>query len=123
MVTKAQVNTLITRYSKAYETKQGRKPLLNRYKAKWGFEAMAEDYGFEGAAAIIDYYVENGESPDVNRLLSTYEQVKDTMDKSNADREYIQQLLKDTKRRMNERGTGTIELGTSNEGHSPATQQ
>lgn len=55
-VTAQQTNALITFYLKEHSEKYGKPPEINRYREKWGFQAMIEDLGMEGAKEIIKYY-------------------------------------------------------------------
>jgi len=52
------VNALISLYEKLYAEKYGKKPLINRYKDKWGFQDMLKDLGPVESKEIIQYYFE-----------------------------------------------------------------
>jgi hypothetical protein len=44
-------------YAKAYESRYGIKPTINKYKEKWAAQSFVEDYGIEKVKEVIDFYV------------------------------------------------------------------
>jgi uncharacterized protein YktA (UPF0223 family) len=58
-VTKESVGAafgILAHYEKCYEKKYGKKPLLNKYKEKWGAISLLDDFGKEKVIIGIEYY-------------------------------------------------------------------
>lgn len=47
---------LLSKYSSLYEKRYGIKPVLNKYKEKWGMNSIIEDFGVEGVKKTMDYF-------------------------------------------------------------------
>lgn len=47
---------LLSHYSIEYQKKYGKPPNINKYKEKWAASSIIDDYGFDSAKEIIEYY-------------------------------------------------------------------
>ena len=54
--TAQQCYAMISHYEKGYLRKYKKKPVVNRYSARYGFDAVLTDLGTEDTKALIDYY-------------------------------------------------------------------
>lgn len=77
MATAAQkANALITHYVKLYKAKYKKEPEINRYRERWGFQAMIEDLGDAEARLVIEHYFETGKiGHPVQYLLHNYDRL------------------------------------------------
>lgn len=73
--TPQQCHALTTYFITAYTEKVGRKPAVNRNKARWGFESLLMDYSPSDARELIDYYLEHYVDPTIDSFLYTYEKI------------------------------------------------
>ncbi len=51
-----QAHTLISAYEKHYVARYHSKPVMNRFKYKWGFDSMIKDLGYARAEEVITFY-------------------------------------------------------------------
>lgn len=51
-----EVYLLLSKYSSLYEAKYGHKPILNKYKEKWGMASIIEDFGVDPVKETLEYY-------------------------------------------------------------------
>jgi hypothetical protein len=56
MTDRQKANALITYFINKYEEKHGDKPVVNRFKEKWNFLDLLEDYGYDEVKELIDYH-------------------------------------------------------------------
>lgn len=47
---------LLTHYSIEYQKRYDKQPNVNKYKEKWAASSIIDDYGFDAAKEVIDYY-------------------------------------------------------------------
>jgi hypothetical protein len=95
---------LVTRYVKKYTEKYGKPPTdLNRYRDRWGFQGMVEDFGKDRAEQIMDFYLEsNRPNHPVGYLLFNYDKVNETMIKFEEDIEVRKRIMEETRKRVEE---------------------
>jgi hypothetical protein len=55
---KNQSNLLLNLFVKCYEERYKRKPTVNRFRERWGFQDMIDSVGFEESENIIRFYFE-----------------------------------------------------------------
>lgn len=67
MATPKQAQTLVSYFGKKYKEKYDTAPVLNRYKARWGFDAILMDMSESKVKDLIDYYLETY-SPNMHDL-------------------------------------------------------
>lgn len=73
--TAQQCHALTTYFIQKYTDVVGKKPSVNRNKARWGFESILMDYTPTDARGLIDYYMEHYNNPTVEWFLFNYEKV------------------------------------------------
>lgn len=49
-------HVLITYFAKVYREKYGNSPVINRYRARYGFESVLMDMPMDEAKSLIDFY-------------------------------------------------------------------
>lgn len=103
-VTNAQVHTLVTYFLNAFKKKYDTAPRdFNRFRDKWGFQGMIEDYGMDNAKAIIDYYLSTARNyHPTNYLLFNYEKLNSAMLERAEDEKKRKQLRAESRRRVEE---------------------
>jgi|APGre2960657373_1045057.scaffolds.fasta_scaffold165380_1 hypothetical protein len=48
--------SLISEYTRLYREKYGISPTINKYKEKWAFLSLIEDFGYENIEQTLSYY-------------------------------------------------------------------
>jgi hypothetical protein len=48
--------TLLSMYDSLYTEKYGKKPIVNRYREKWGMQDVIDSIGFNRAKEVLEYY-------------------------------------------------------------------
>lgn len=56
MATAKDCHTLTGHFEKCYKERYGQKPVLNKYAARWGFDAVLNDLSVLDAKALVEYY-------------------------------------------------------------------
>lgn len=97
-----QANALITKYVKLYQQKYGEKPTINRYREKWGFQAMIEDLGKDDAEAVIVYYLSLTIRHELLELFRTYDELHKNRLADEEDKRRVAKLHEETARRVKE---------------------
>jgi hypothetical protein len=98
-----QANGLVTLYMKMFDERYGRKPQLNRYREKWGFQDMITDLGYDRAKEIVEYYFKTSKpGHPVAFLLNNYDKINGYYDEKKNDDEKRRKLRADTAARVRE---------------------
>jgi hypothetical protein len=89
---------------KLYKERYKREPKdLNKYRDKWGFAAMFDQYGMDRSKKIIEYYLDSNKiGHPVNHLLFNYEKINEFMAEAERDREERKRLMAESKKRVEE---------------------
>lgn len=53
---------LISTYEMLYAEKYGKKPVVNRYREKWGMQDVIDSVGFNRAKELLEYYFKTGKN-------------------------------------------------------------
>jgi len=103
-VTQAQVHALVTFFLKTFKDKYGENPRdFNRYRDKWGFQGMIEDFGAVRAKEIVSYYFETPKAHHpTNYLLFNYEKINNAMVEREEDEKKRAELRAESKKRVEE---------------------
>lgn len=103
----AQACHALTTYFVTKCSEHGPKPVVNRNKARWGFESILMDYTPSQARELIDFYVDRYDKPTVEWFLFNYEKVDEAkqdyeVNKSRQDarRKVTQQRLEEWRNRF-----------------------
>lgn len=98
-----QGNALVTLFIKEYTEKYNRAPSLNRYKAKWGFQSMIEDLGYERAKEVVEYYFRTGkQGHPVEFLHMNYEKIAEYNEERKRDERMRDELRRQTEAQVKE---------------------
>ena len=98
-----QANALITKYVKLYTEKHGQAPVINRYRERWGFQAIIEDLGRDDANKVVEYYIGlRKTSHEVPELLRTYDELHKNRLADEKDIKEREKLRVETARRVKE---------------------
>ena len=96
-----QAYGLLHLYTKCYEKRYGKKPLVNRYRERWGFQDMLDSLGERDAKEVIEYYFEtSASSHTIKYLFNNFDVLKRNLDARTADRERRKLLMQQTKERL-----------------------
>jgi hypothetical protein len=103
-VTNQQVHALVSHYLKLYGAKyEGAPRDFNRYRDKWGFQGMIEDFGPARAKQIVDYYLSlSRPSHPTNYLLFNYDKLNNAMLEREEDDKRRAELRAESKKRVEE---------------------
>lgn len=104
MPTAKDAHALVTYYEGIYKKAHGDKPVVNRYKARWGFDALLMDMPAKDAKALLDYYVDSGLAKQHNLewFFYNYDAVMENRDKILDDVEKTKNLRAESRRRVEE---------------------
>lgn len=100
--TAQQCHAMITYFAKQYEQKVGDKPLVNRNRARWGFESMLMDYTSEQARVLVDFYLEHWDRATMDWFLYNYEKVDQALQEHNENELATAKRRKVTEQRLEE---------------------
>lgn len=95
-----QAHALISLYVRLYTAKYSKAPQINRYRERWGFEAMIEDLGYERSIEVVEYFLSVATNHSVQTLLYKYDEISNTMQQNAAARERVEKLRRETQQRM-----------------------
>lgn len=104
MASAKQAHALVSYFVKEYEKKYHRPPVVNRYGARWGFDAILMSMNDAEAVSLIDYYFTTASSKEhsIEWFFNNYEKLLETKKKTDEDREHLARLREASKRRTEE---------------------
>lgn len=104
MATAKDCHALTTYFVKCWEKRYGRKPSINRYKARYGFEAILDDMGSAAAKELVDFYftTPGQDSHNLEWFFWNYNKLVDSRSESQKDAEHIAKLRAESKKRAEE---------------------
>lgn len=101
---KNQSNVLINLFISKYQQKYGKKPVLNRFRERWGFQDMIDSVGFEDSQRIIEFYFEiPATSHTCKHLFYNFDNMLSNMEAREQDRAERRRIMEQTKQRMKEK--------------------
>ena len=81
-----QAHALISAYEKRFADKYNYKPIMNRFKYRWGFDSMIKDLGYTRAEDVIEFYFRTERiGHPVDYLLYNYEKLNEIKTASDLD--------------------------------------
>lgn len=102
-----QAYGLISLFEKHFNEKYKRKPQINRFREKWGFQDMITDLGYDDAQEVVKYYFRTGkQGHPVSFLLQNYDKVFQYMEERKRDDAERAALRAETKKRAEESENG-----------------
>lgn len=95
---------MVTYFSQQYKNKYGKTPVVNRYKARWGFDAILMELDVEEIKFLIDYYLEtfSANSHDLEWFFYNYDKLIVAKEKRDRDAESLARIREESKRRAEE---------------------
>lgn len=93
---------LVDLYVLCYESKTGRKPVVNRYREKWGFQDMLDSLGYDRACEVIKYYFTTTNNYSPVHLFSNFDRFIEAIDKRDKDRARRAKLREQTRKMVEE---------------------
>lgn len=91
-------------YAKKFKEHYGREANVNRYSARWGFEAVLMGMGTATAHELVDYYFTTPGDRDHNLdwFFYNYDKLYDAMRESKEDAARTERLAAESKQRVAE---------------------
>lgn len=90
-------------YVKKFQGRYGETadPVINRYAAKWGWEALLSDYNMVVAKELVDYYFTTASTNrhKLDWFFYNYEKLIKAMAEGKEDRAHRQKLMEESKAR------------------------
>lgn len=104
MPTPKQAHALTTYFVKKYTGEYGAAPKVNRYSARWGFDAILMDMPAPDVKKLIDYYFTtvSAQSHSIEWFFYNYDKLSEAMEKYEADRKALAEIRERTRQRTEE---------------------
>lgn len=97
-------HALTSYYILGYRTKYGRAPVVNRNKARWGFDAILYDLNVVEVKSLLDYYFDavstHGHS--IDWFFNNYDKLIETREIAEKDEADRARLREESKKRVEE---------------------
>lgn len=111
--TAQQCHAMTTYYATSYKEKFGRTPVVNRNKARWGFEAILTDMTAPEAQTLIDWWLsdESAKAQDLDWFFYNYDKLIVLRQEEALNRARRKELMAESAKRVAEwraRGNKTI---------------
>ncbi len=91
---------LLTEYGKLYEARYGRKPVINKYREKWGMRDAIDEIGEANVRECLKYYLsvnpQDGHS--LPYFYSNFDKIFDLINRKKEDAVIRRQLREKTRR-------------------------
>ena len=95
--------TLLSMYEALYTEKYGKKPVVNRYREKWGMQDVIDSVGFQRAKEILEYYFKTGKNGHpIMWFFNNFDSLDRMMGQRAEDDEHRQKLRSLTKQMVEE---------------------
>lgn len=94
-------HVLITYFINGYEGRYGRKPEVNRYSARWGFDSILQDMSMVEARSLIDYYFTTPPTRrhELDWFFYNYDKLHVAMIEARDDAAHRRKLMEESKKR------------------------
>lgn len=104
MVAAKDCHALTTYFLKVYKNKYNVAPVVNRNKARWGFESILTDYSMDDSKSLIDFYLttQSGNRHSLEWFLFNYDKIVESRQNKIADDERRQKLRDESEKRARE---------------------
>lgn len=104
MATAKDCHVLINYYLKSYEGLHGKKPVVNRNIARWGFDNMLYDLTMVEVKELIDFYMKTSGSHNhsLQWFYNNYEKLVTSKQEQDEDRVHREKLMAQTRARTEE---------------------
>jgi len=78
---------LLSYYASKYKERYGKQPNINKYKEKWAAGDILQDFNFDEAKSIIDYYFTlSKDGHPLTWLFNNFDKLKDTVNANELDK-------------------------------------
>jgi len=103
-VTAKDCHALTRYFVEAYKVKHGREPTVNRWSARWGFDAMLQGMPSEEVKSLIDYYLTtpNERMHDIEWFFYNYHKLIKAKHDVDVDVDHRRKLMQESKQRAEE---------------------
>lgn len=92
---------LLDLYLLEYQSKLGRKPVVNRYKEKWGFVDMIDSIGYDRSVEVIKFFFQTNRSNyTTNALFNDFDTLDRALTERDIDRERRKRIARETEKRV-----------------------
>lgn len=100
-VTAKECHALTSYYEKLYADKYGKKPNVNRYSARWGFDSVLNSMDSEQARSLLEYYFTTPptKNHDLDWFFWNYEKISQSMVDTAEDTAHRARLMEESKLR------------------------
>lgn len=95
-----QAQALISAYVSGYEKVYGVKPIINRYRIKWGMIDVIESVGYDRAKSLLEYYFRCDAQHTPENFMNSFDKLDGMLNDSRADEARRARLREETRRRM-----------------------
>lgn len=104
MASAKDCHVMTTFYLTEYDEKYGRKPLVNRHKARWGFDSVLQDMTMKEAKELILYYLDthSDHGHSLEWFFYNYDKLVDKKNEFEKDEADRRRLRAESKRRVEE---------------------
>lgn len=94
---------LISTYEVLYTEKYGKKPVVNRYREKWGMQDVIDSVGFNRAKELLEYYFKTGKNGHpINWFFMNFDSIDKMFKQRIEDDEKRKKLREETKSMVKE---------------------
>jgi hypothetical protein len=99
-----QPHVLVSFYESSYKEKYDKKPIINRYRDKWGMKDVIDTVGFDRAKELITYYFKTT-NPGHSMIwfLNNFDELDRSLSEKEKDRDLRMRLREQTKKMIEER--------------------
>jgi len=100
--TAQQCHAATTYFVKKFEEVNGWQPVVNRNKARWGFEAILMDFSPTETRQFIDYYLKYYTKLSIDWFLFNYDKVIESYREHEKNEKIVAQRREETAQRLEE---------------------
>lgn len=92
--------SLIDLYVMLYTTRFSKRPLVNKYRDRWGFSDMIDSIGYDESVKVLKYYM-TLDRPDfsLQYLFNNFDKLVKQIEERDADRARREKIRQQTKQR------------------------
>lgn len=115
-VTAKDCHALSSYYESIYNDKYGVVPNINRYSARWGFDAVLNSMNVKQAKELLDYYLTTpgNKKHDLDWFFYHYHELLENMRRTQNDTAHRKLLMEQSKKRAEEwRKSGRQSIGNN----------
>lgn len=104
MATAKDCHTLTSYYIGLYNDKYNVRPVVNRHKARWGFDSVLYDLSLGDARELLDFYLETNSTHghSLDWFFNNYDKLIVSKESARQDEEERRKLRAESKKRLEE---------------------